>query len=71
MGKVETAMNDKITKWWGICLIVIGITGIVSGIGGITGMMPDVLRRIVGIVDLALLPVFVFLTFKKIIMNKR
>ena len=71
MGKVETAMNDKITKWWGICLIVIGITGIVSGIGGITGTMPDVLRQIVGIVDLILLPVFVFLTFKKIIMNKR
>ena len=59
--------SKKINFIWAICLFAIGVTmmtfvGVhLAGIG-----LSDIVVRICGAVDLVLLPVFTFLTVKKV-----
>lgn len=52
---------------WVISLIVLGISGVFFGVAGITGwVMPDVVIRIIGVVDILALTVLVFTTVKRL-----
>ncbi len=52
---------------WGVSLAVIGIGSVLFSVSGIAGFpLPDPLVRILGILDLAALPVLAFSTVKKV-----
>lgn len=51
---------------WGLSLLIIGIcTLILAGSGIIGAHLPDVLTRVLGILDLLCLPVLAFTTVKR------
>lgn len=57
----------KINIIWSICLIVIGLISIISVGANIAAIkLPDVVVRVLGVIDLLLLPVLIFTTVKKI-----
>lgn len=60
-------MNSKIINiMWSISLIVIGIvTIILAGANIVAIELPDIIVRVLGVIDLVLLPVLVFSTVKK------
>jgi len=53
-------------KLWGLCLVIIGIAGVVLGISNTTGFGGVWLVRAMGITQLLTLPVLVFTTVKKL-----
>ena len=65
-------MNNKNDLLWGLCMIIIGVATLViagSSIIGIT--LPDTVIRVVGIIDLIMLPVFAYTTVKKVKNSKK
>lgn len=63
--------KDKYLLMYGISLIVAGINSLILSINGIAGLgLPDMLLRILGVIDLVALP---FLAFSgvKVIMRSR
>lgn len=60
-------MNSKIINIiWAISLIVIGIpTIILIGANIVAIELPDIIVRVLGVIDLVLIPVLVFSTVKK------
>lgn len=59
-------MKTKKDLLWGISLIIIGIaTFILAGSNIIGIMLPDVVVRIIGIIDLIALPFLIYTTVKK------
>lgn len=56
----------KINIIWGISLIVIAIaTMILAGANIVKIELPDIIVRVLGIIDLVLLPILAFSTVKK------
>ena len=52
---------------WGVSLAVIGVGSVLFSVSGIAGFpLPDLLVRILGILNLAALPVLAFSTVKKV-----
>lgn len=65
--KKNTKTSATTQVLWGISLAVLGVSGVFFGIAGIVGwMMPDVLMRIIGIVDVVALPMLVATTIIKL-----
>lgn len=63
---MEVSMKTKNDLIWSISLMVIGIvTFILAGSNIIGLMLPDVVVRIIGIIDLIALPFLVYTTVKK------
>ena len=59
-------MKNKNTLLWSISLIVIGAATLILAGSNIIGIeLPDVIVRIIGIVDLIALPVLAYTTVKK------
>lgn len=59
-------MKKKSDLMWSISLIAIGIATIILAGANIAGIdLPDMLVRLLGIVDLAALPILVYSTIKK------
>ena len=60
-------MKKKSDLMWSISLIAIGIATIILAGANIAGIdLPDMLVRLLGIVDLAALPILVYSTIKKV-----
>lgn len=60
-------MKNKIDLLWSISLIMIGIATVILAGSNIIGIeLPDIIVRILGIVDLIVLPLLVFTTVKKV-----
>ncbi|MEE1154777.1 MAG: hypothetical protein UH241_06435 [Acutalibacteraceae bacterium] len=60
-------MKNKIDLLWCISLIMIGIATVILAGSNIIGIeLPDIIVRILGIVDLIVLPLLVFTTVKKV-----
>lgn len=69
--KSYTRKNTRVSKLtqvlWAVSLIVLGISGAFFGVAGISGwVIPDVVIRIIGVVDILALPVLAFTTVKKL-----
>ncbi len=63
-------MRADIDKVWAISLMVIGICSLVISVSNVIGIeLPDLLARILGIIELVALPVLAFTSIKKV-MNK-
>ncbi len=63
--------KDKYLLMYGISLMVVGINSLILSVNGIAGLgLPDMLLRILGVIDLVALP---FLAFSgvKVIMRGR
>lgn len=59
-------MKNKNTLLWSISLIVIGVATLILTVTNIIGIeLPDVIVRIIGIVDLIALPVLAYTSVKK------
>lgn len=59
-------MKNKNTLLWSISLIVIGVATLILAGSNIIGIeLPDVIVRIIGIVDLIALPVLAYTSVKK------
>lgn len=64
--EIRGYMKTKQDLIWGISLIVIGIDTLVLTGSKIIGLtLPDVVARIIGIIDLIALPFFAYTTVKK------
>ena len=60
-------MKKKSDLMWSITLIAIGIATIILAGANIVGIdLPDMLVRLLGIVDLVALPILVYSTIKKV-----
>ncbi len=60
-------IKKKSDLMWSISLIAIGIATIILACANIVGIdLPDMLVRLLGIVDLVALPIFVYSTIKKV-----
>lgn len=61
-------MNKKtVDQGFAVCLMLAGITGIISGVMGIAGIdVPDALRITLGIISLITLPALGFFSVRKI-----
>ncbi|MBR2256565.1 MAG: hypothetical protein IJ899_04320 [Blautia sp.] len=60
-------MKKKSDLMWSISLIAIGIATIILAGANIVGIdLPDMLVRLLGIVDLVTLPILVYSTIKKV-----
>ena len=60
-------MKKKSDLMWSISLIAIGIATIILAGANIVGIdLPDMLVRLLGIVDLVALPILVYSTIKKV-----
>ena len=60
-------MKKKSDLMWSISLIAIGIATIILAGANIVGIdLPDMLVRLLGIVDIVALPIFVYSTIKKV-----
>lgn len=56
----------KVNLFWGWSLMLIGVCTIIIAGSNIIGIeLNDVLKRVLGILDLACLPVLIFTTIKK------
>ena len=54
-------MNKKYMRLWGLSLFVIGIVTVIWAVCNIAGIeLPDVVVRIMGVLDICALPVLVF-----------
>lgn len=59
-------MNANIDRIWALTLFVIGICTIILAGTNIIGIeLPDVIVRIIGVIDLIAIPVLVYATIKK------
>ncbi len=55
-----------IDRLWAVSLFVCGASGILFGVFGITGrIMPEVLVRVIGVLDILALPVLGYTTVRK------
>ena len=60
-------IKKKSDLMWSISLIAIGIATIILAGANIVGIdLPDMLVRLLGIVDIVALPIFVYSTIKKV-----
>ena len=61
-------MNSrKITILWSISLFIISVVTLILSVTSIIGIeLPDIATRVVGVLDLIVLPIFVFSTIKKL-----
>lgn len=60
-------MKTKNDLMWSISLVIIGIATIILSGSNIIGIdLPDVVVRIIGIIDLMALPVLAYTTVKKV-----
>ena len=60
-------MRADIDKVWAISLMVIGICSLVISGSNVIGIeLPDLLTRILGIIELVALPVLAFTSIKKV-----
>lgn len=58
--------SKKINIMWSVSLIIIGVATIILAGANIIGIdLPDIAARILGVLDLASLPVLAFSTVKK------
>lgn len=58
--------SKKINLIWAISLIVIGVTTLILAGANIVNMeLPDIVVRVLGVIDLVSLPVLAFSTVKK------
>lgn len=56
----------KVTKLWGISLLVISICSLILSISSMIGVeLPDALKITIGILDLIAVPILVYSTVKK------
>ena len=56
----------KVTKLWGISLLVISICSLILSISSMIEVeLPDVLKIVIGILDIIALPILVYTTVKK------
>ena len=56
----------KVTKLWGISLLVISIYSLILSISSMIEVeLPDVLKIVIGILDIIALPILVYTTVKK------
>lgn len=56
----------KVTKLWGISLMVISICSLILSITSMTEVeLPDALKIVIGILDIIALPILVYTTVKK------
>lgn len=59
-------MKNKNTLLWSLSLLIIGVATLILAGSNIIGIeLPDVIVRIIGIVDLIALPVLAYTTVKK------
>lgn len=59
-------MKTKIDRIWSISLIVIGLATFILAGSSVIGMeFPDIVVRIIGVIDLIALPVLVYSSLKK------
>lgn len=64
--------KDKYLLMYGISLIVAGINSLILSINGIAGLgLPDMLLRILGVIDLVALPFLAFSGVKVIMRSKK
>ena len=60
-------MKTKIERIWSISLIVIGLATFILAGSSVIGMeFPDIVVRIIGVIDLIALPVLVYSSLKKV-----
>ena len=60
-------MKTKIDRIWSISLIVIGLATFILAGSSVIGMeFPDIVVRIIGVIDLIALPVLVYSSLKKV-----
>lgn len=60
-------MKKKNDLIWSISLVIIGITSVILAGSNVIGLMlPDIIVRLIGIIDLIALPVVAFTTVKKV-----
>ena len=60
-------MRADIDRVWAISLMVIGICSLVISVSNVIGIeLPDLLTRILGIIELVALPVLAFTSIKKV-----
>ena len=58
---------NKVKRMGAVGLIVIGLGALISSVAKIAGIdLPDVVRGIIGIVDLAAVPIVVYAAFKTV-----
>lgn len=63
--------SKKINRMWGISLLAVGIATMILAGTGIVGIeLPRIVVVIIGIVELAALPLLSFSTVKKVINRK-
>lgn len=63
--------SKKINRMWGISLLAVGIATMILAGTGIAGIeLPRIVVVIIGIVELAALPLLSFSTVKKVINRK-
>lgn len=68
----EQNMNNKNNLMWGCSLFIIGIaTIIISGTSIIGIKLPDIVVRIIGVIDLISLPILIYSTVKKVKNGKK
>ena len=64
--------KDKYLLMYGISLMVVGINSLILSINGIAGLgLPDMLIRILGVIDLVALPFLAFSGVKVIMRSKK
>ena len=58
--------NKKMTFVWSITLLILCVSTLVIAVTRIVGIdLPDIMIRVLGIVELIALPIFVFTSIKK------
>lgn len=72
MDEKREMKKDKYLLMYGISLIVAGINSLILSINGIAGLgLPDMLLRILGVIDLVALPFLAFSGVKVIMRSKK
>ena len=65
--EVKDVSSKNINLFWAISLMAIGIATFIIAVTNIIGVqLPDIVIRILGIIELIALPVLVFTTIKKV-----
>lgn len=72
MDEKREMKKDKYLLMYGISLMVVGIGSLILSINGIAGLgLPDMLLRILGVIDLVALPFLAFSGVKVIMRSKK
>lgn len=65
--EVKDVSSKNINLFWAISLMAIGIATFIIAVTNIIGVqLPDIVIRLLGIIELIALPVLVFTTIKKV-----